>query len=98
MNKFQRIENGDTVMFFSDRKFFAYGEVIGKLESEEWSKNLWWSEEFKNIYVLKDVKRIDIDFVEFTKTIYGKPSRSLQSLRILDDEKATHVFRILMES
>ena len=95
LNKFQRIENGDIVMFYSSQKFIAYGEVVGKLESEKWSKELWLSEEFKNIYVLQNVRPIDFDFLKFTERVYGKASKSLQSLRILDDEKAERVFDIL---
>ncbi|MEI4462294.1 hypothetical protein SZL87_07675 [Exiguobacterium indicum] len=94
-NKFQRIENGDIVMFYSTQKFVAYGEVIGKIESKEWSKELWWSEDFENIYVLRDVKTTNLDFLEVTKIVYGESGKSLQSLRILDDEKSESMYDFL---
>ena len=88
LNKFLRIKDGDIVMFYSSQSFIAWGRVIGKVESPQWSEELWGEVDFKHIYVLKDVRPISVDFFEATRLVYGKESNSLQSLRILDNEKS----------
>ncbi|WP_074037977.1 helix-turn-helix domain-containing protein [Exiguobacterium profundum] len=94
-NKFQRIQKGDIVMFYSAQKFIAYGTIVGKIISEDLSMELWKSHDFKNIYIIKDVRPMDEEYSEWTKQIYGKASRSLQGLRILDEEKSKHCLKIL---
>ncbi|KOP28957.1 hypothetical protein ADM98_08520 [Exiguobacterium sp. BMC-KP] len=95
LNRFHRISSGDLVVFYFAQKLIAYGEVIHKTEDEEFAESVWGDSEYKNLILLNSVKSIDVEFKKVAKELYGKASNSLQSMRILDEEKSKKISKYL---
>lgn len=92
VTKWNRITEGDLVLFASNKKINSYGLVALKFNSKEFAEKLWGlSEEnqtWEYMYTLSDLKQIDMSYEEFNEVVGYKSNNIIQGFDVLDEDKS----------
>lgn len=92
VNKWNRISEGDLVLFAADKRIHSYGLVSLKFNSRNFAEKLWGQNEenqtWEYMYTLTDVKQIEISYEEFNNVVGYKENNVIQGFTVMDEDKS----------
>jgi putative restriction endonuclease len=92
VTKWNRISQGDLVLFAADKRITSYGLVALKFNSKKFAEKLWGlSEEnqaWEYMYTLTDLKQIDMSYEEFNEVVGYKSNNIIQGFTVMDEDKS----------
>lgn len=72
LKQYSKLKQNDLVIFYQDKKFYAFAEVQFLSKSKELAEFLWDDQIFENIYFVDSLKPFYLEVQQFNKIIYGK--------------------------
>ena len=91
-SKWNRIQNGDTVLFAGNGRFFSASKVIAKTHSWPLANELWDSdatgERWEFIYFITSPTSLDMPYEKFNVAVGYKPNYFPQGFSVLDFNKS----------
>ena len=94
--KWLRMNRGDICLFYRDKSFFSAAKVICKFENYDFALDLWEGitrnpdidekETWENMFLLDEIKQINIPVVMFNKFMGFKENNIIQGYNNYDDE------------
>ncbi|MFB4326419.1 HNH endonuclease [Priestia sp. BR_2] len=98
--KWERVNRGDVVFFYAQKRYFATAVVTGKLHCKSLALDLWgWKDRnegvtWEYIYFLDELKFINISLNDMNKLIDYTKDKFLQGFTVLSQEKSNEVLNI----
>ena len=93
-NYWLQMQEDDIALFYKNKKFFTSGLVLTKFHNRRFAKKLWNEkfnenlniiETWENMFLLKEIKEIDIE-IDIFNTLFGyKKTNLLFGYRVLDE-------------
>lgn len=93
-NYWLQMQEDDIALFYKNKKFFTSGLVLTKFHNRRFAKKLWNEkfnenlniiETWENMFLLKEIKEIDIE-IDVFNTLFGyKKTNLLFGYRVLDE-------------
>lgn len=94
--KFDKINIGDHHFFVrKGQNICLYGKVYDKIESEELSKKIYGDPQFKYIYLLDNIKHLDISFDVIKRALNYKNEFVLQGFKQLNEGQSKVVGKLV---
>jgi hypothetical protein len=91
--KWERMSEGNLVLFSSDNKIHTSAIVSAKFTSRKLAEKLWGldkdSETWQYMYTLDEVKSLDIPYEEFNSVVGYKVNNIIQGFTVMDAEKSS---------
>ena len=91
-SKWNRIQNGDTVLFAGNGRFFSASKVIAKTHSWPLANELWDSdatgERWEFLYFITSPRSLDMPYEKFNVAVGYKPNYFPQGFNVLDFNKS----------
>ncbi|EPD54165.1 hypothetical protein HMPREF1210_00150 [Paenisporosarcina sp. HGH0030] len=95
-NKWEKILVGDVAIFTAEMRIFASGIVTHKLHSSILAEELWgWKEDgvtWEYIYLLDEIKTLDIPVVEMNKIIGYSVNKAVMGFDVLNEKRSRLFF------
>ena len=96
INKWNRIESGDTCLFSRGGEIFASGVVTFKLQNKNLAIDLWNTDEKGNtweyIFFVDEIKNHSIPYAYFNRVVGYKENFVIQGFNVLDEAKSNAIF------
>lgn len=88
--KWKRIDEGRTlVLFYANKKFFAKGIVLKRLQNKELAEHLWGINKkgltWEFVYFVKDIEELHLSLEDF-KSITGYAAPAIQGFSVMVDK------------
>lgn len=94
-NKWKTMSSGDLILLYRKKRFFQAGKIIFKTHNENLAKELWGSrtdgETWENIFLIDELKNIDIPIEVFNGILNYKPNYIVQGYQAYDEEKSERI-------
>lgn len=93
-NQWLQMNSGDIGLFYKNNKFFCSGVVVFKFKNETFSKFLWKEkfnkklnifETWENMFLLDDIKDLDIHIEDFNDLMGYEKNNKIFAYRVLDE-------------
>ncbi len=93
-NQWLQMNPGDIGLFYKNNKFFSSGVVVSKFKNKTFSKFLWREkfnkklnklETWENMFLLDDIKDLDIRIEDFNDLMGYKKGNKIFAYRVLDE-------------
>jgi len=98
-NKWKTMSSGDLILLYRKKRFFQAGKIIFKTHNENLAKELWGSrtdgETWENIFLIDELKNIDIPIEVFNGILNYKPNYIVQGYQAYDEEKSERIVTAL---
>lgn len=97
----EKIFEGDIVLFFKSGGLFAYGKVVAKMKNKPLAKVLWETDEdnelWENIYCITDVKflKTQLPYRAFNNAAGYESQYFVRGFSVLSTEKSEEILRNL---
>ena len=92
VNKYDRIDYGDIVLFAADNEIFMSGKIILKNQNRELALRLWGTDldnnAWKNMYFLTDLREQSVPYTIFNNVVGYDINARIQGFTVLDDRKS----------
>lgn len=90
-NRWEKVENGDRILGYSQKKFICYGPIVYKIHNRRLAKAIWGVTEnnstWEYINVFGDLKYIDVDIKRFNNFFGYKEKYKPQGFTNVDYKK-----------
>lgn len=101
-SRFNRVEEGDLVLFYRDREFISRGTVTALLpDSEQLANYLWDPDEesgsYLHVFFLDKIEETSIPWSVVRDSLDYKPNAVLQRLTVLDQDKSQELLDVISE-
>ena len=91
--KWERMSEGNVVLFSSDKKIHTSAIVAAKFTSKKLAEKLWGldsdKETWQYMYSLDEIKSLDISYKEFNSVVGYKANNIIQGFTVMDAEKSS---------
>lgn len=91
-NKWNKVSEGNLVLFSSDGRIHTSGVVSTKFNSRELANHLWGTTDDGNtwslMYSLDEIKSLNISYLEFNKVVGYDPNYIIQGFNVLDEDRS----------
>lgn len=98
-NKWCKINPGDFTIFAADKNFFCAGVTTLTFKSRKLAEKLWGidknGETWENIYLLDEIKKIQLGYKEFNGLAKYKDKYVIHSFNVLDENKSERIINRL---
>jgi hypothetical protein len=95
IKKWEKIQQGDIVLFSRDKMIFSSGTVVNKFQNHELARHLWDMDEnnqtWEYMYSVDEIKPVNISKIEFNKIVGYKENNQIQGVVVMDLEKSQKV-------
>lgn len=95
IGKWEKITQGDVVLFARDKKIYSSGTVVNKFQNPELAKFLWGLDDknqtWEYMYSVDEIKPVNISKVDFNKIVGYKENNQIQGVVVMDLEKSQKV-------
>jgi hypothetical protein len=92
-NKWNKVSEGNLVLFSSDGRIHTSGVVSTKFNSRELASQLWGTTSDGNtwslMYSLDEIRTLNISYLEFNKVVGYEPNYVIQGFNVLDEERSS---------
>jgi len=92
VKKWERVAQGDLVLFTFDKKIRSSAVVATKFHSKKLAKALWGldadGKTWEYMYSLDEIRNLDISYKEFNRTVGYKENNIVQGFTVLDETKS----------
>jgi hypothetical protein len=93
--KWEKIQQGDIVLFARDKQIYSSGTVVNKFNNPNLAKHLWGMDEnnqtWEYMYSVDEIKPVNISKVEFNNIVGYKENNQIQGVVVMDLEKSQKV-------
>lgn len=91
--KWERMSEGNVVLFSSDRKIHTSAVVASKFTSKELAEKLWGldsdNETWQYMYTLDEIRPLHISYEEFNSVVGYKANNIIQGFTVMDADKSS---------
>ena len=89
-NRWMKMNPGDICLMYRDKTFFSAGKIIHKFKNRNLSEYLWNSKEdgetWENMFLIDEIKKIDIPISNFIDIMGYKEKYYVQSYTVYDED------------
>jgi hypothetical protein len=94
--KWERVQPGDVVVFSGNRKIFASGVVVHKLQNKDLGSDLWNPKDFAEapyeyLYFLDEISQRDIAYADFNIAAGYSITNIPQGFEVLSEDKSANI-------
>tara|TARA_B100001057_G_C22678795_1_gene882900 strand:+ start:31 stop:1011 length:981 start_codon:yes stop_codon:yes gene_type:complete len=90
LNKWNKMEKGDVCLMYRDKAFFSAGKIVTKFKNKELAEYLWKTndegETWENIFLIDEVKKINIPIKSFIDLMGYKEKFVVQGYMTYEDD------------
>lgn len=98
-NKWLRMQLGDIVLLYRDKRFFFKGEVAYKIHAPELARELWQERTdgttWEYVFFLTGLEQVDINIVRFNAAAKYKPNNIIQGFNVLNSVDSEAIIEAL---
>lgn len=99
LTKWNRVQNGDVILFYAHKKIYMSAKVAYKFESDSFANALWGSKlgniNWKLMYSLQDIQELSIPLDEYNKVLGFKKSNIIQGFNVLNEVQSNSLVTLL---
>jgi len=99
LTRWKQLKEGDACLLYRDKRIFAQAKIVLTFQSKSLALGLWKTNKagdtWECIYLLDDLRPIDVDVVEFNAAAGYKANNIIQGFSVLSGAKADAVTALL---
>jgi len=92
VGKWEKITEGDVVLFASEKFIYSSGVVASKLHNKKLATHLWKvnaeGETWEYMYSIDEVRPVQISKLEFNELVGYKPGNQIMGVTVMNEEKS----------
>jgi len=90
LNKWEKMQRGDVCLMYRDKAFFSAGKIITKFKNKDLAEHLWEKksdgESWENIFLIDEVKKINIPIESFINLMGYKKKFAVQGCMTYEED------------